>query len=173
MLEADKKFLTPDKEKAPNAVQLIGVANHEMDMALRAVPADNRNAIKQTSGQWLAGWLAEHGRSVDTLTPSDIRLASQAALGGRFVGGRQIGGIAHARNDTPFVLPDTMSELDFWHSVDRDAGARKPDEQPAFSLRLAAPVWIGGGHYRWETAAGRIVTDKSGRDYISAVVPGR
>lgn len=148
VLEADKKFLTPDKEKAPNAVQLIGVANHEMDMALRAVPADNRNAIKQTSGQWLAGWLAEHGRSVDTLTPSDIRLASQAALGGRFVGGRQIGGIAHARNDTPFVLPDTMSELDFWHSVDRDAGARKPDEQPAFSLRLAAPVWIGGGHYR-------------------------
>lgn len=175
VLKGNARFLTPDKDTGANAKTLIGIHDSEMEFALRLIPAADRNAIKQSSGEWLAGWLSKHGRDVNGLTPWDIRQAATYALGGGFERGtRQKGGIGHWTGGQAYAVPDTMSELDFMHAVERDRQARERNgEGPAMSLRNAYPVWLGGNRYRWETAAGRAVIDAKGHDYISTLVAGQ
>jgi hypothetical protein len=66
--------------------------------------------------------------------------------------GRQIGGIGHWTDDRVFVLPDSMSELDFVNTITRDQTFKtQAGAGPTMNLRNAFPVWIGGSQYRWET----------------------
>lgn len=177
-LKADAAFLTPHAKNAngvaiagaDTARTLLNIAGSQLDAALHAIPQGDVAAIKQSAGEWLAGKLASTNRSIYTLSPTDIRDAALAALGGRMVRGRQIGGIGHWTGDRVFVLPDSMSDLDFVNAVTRDQTFKSQSGAgPAMNLRNAFPVWIGGTHYRWETAAGRIVKDAKGADYISDV----
>ena len=177
-LKADAGFLTPHAKPADGkaipgadtARTLLNIAGSQLDTALRAIPQGDVAAIKQSAGEWLAGKLAATNRSIYTLSPTDIRDAALAALGGRVVGGRQIGGIGHWTGDRVFVLPDSMSELDFVNTVNRDQTFKsQAGAGSTMNLRNAFPVWIGGNRYRWETAAGRIVKDAKGADYISDV----
>jgi len=176
-LKADPRFLAPDvkTDTGKRAHELLGIGGREMDIALRGLPPADVDAIKQSAGQWLAGKFNAQGRDIGSLTPADIRDAALVALGGRMERGRQIGGIAHWHGDRVFVLPDTMSELDFVNAVERDRVFKtQRGEGPTMQLRNAHPVFIGGTRYRWETydqrtGRGRIVTDAKGRDYISDV----
>lgn len=175
-LAADKTFLKPDPKtpEGRDKIALLGVMGAELETTLNHIPVADRTAIKRTAGEWLAGWLTKHGRTVDTLSPWDIRQAATFALGGHFERNRQIGGIGSWYGDAKFVLPETMSELDFVNNVARDREfQRKDGNEPSMDLRNAKPVWIGGSHYRWETPQGRAVLGKNHADYISNVVAGR
>lgn len=178
-LRANSQFLHTDHKTAAgrNAAMLLNVIGGQFDTALRAIPADDRAAIRQSATDWLVGYLSSHGRSINTLTPADIRVASSFALGGTFVNGQQIGGLTQWHGGNVYVLPDNMSENDFLINVSRDRMAKeKAGAGPTIELQLAHPVLINGtargAQYRWETAAGRIVKDAKGRDYISTVEPG-
>jgi hypothetical protein len=177
-LKADPTFLRPHSKDASGiaipggdtARQLLNIAGSELDTALRAIPQADLAAIKSSAGEWLAGKLAATDRSIYTLSPTDIRDAALAALGGRMERGRQVGGLSHWSDDKVFVLPDSMSALDFVNAVNRDQTFKQQaGAGPSMNLRNAHPVWIGGTQYRWETGLGRIVKDAKGRDYISDV----
>lgn len=186
VLKANPRFMTPDKETGQVAAGLLGIMGREMKLALSEVGEAEKTAMLRSSGEWLAGWLSKHGRDVNSLTPWDIRQAATFALGGGFERGtRQKGGIVHARDGQPFVLPDTMSDLDFYHNVERDRAAKAAKGAgPSMSLQNAHPVWMGrdatGDHYRWETTpppgAGsgpRTVVDVKGDMYVTTVRAGR
>ena len=188
VLKGDRRFLTPDKDRigADTAAALMRTSHNELQVALAGIPAVVRTAIDSSSGEWLAGWLSKHGRDVNSVTPWDIKQAATYALGGGFQEGtRQKGGIAHARDGQPFVLPDTMSDFDFWHNVERDRAAKASKGLgPAMMLQNAHPVWIGrtanGDQYRWETipppganSGPRIVLDANHDHYITTVRAGQ
>jgi hypothetical protein len=117
-LKADTGFLTPHAKRPmarrswADTARTLNIAGSQLDTAC-AIPQGDVAAIKRSAGEWLAGKLAATNRSIYTLSPTDIRDAALAALGGRMVRGRQIGGIGHWTGDRVFVLPDSMSELDF------------------------------------------------------------
>lgn len=186
VLKANTRFMTPDKDSGQAAAGLLGILGRELKVALAEIPEADKTAILRSSGEWLAGWLSKHGRDVNSLTPWDIKQAATFALGGGFERGtRQKGGISHARDGQPFVLPDTMSDLDFFHNVERDRAAKAAKGiGPSMSLQNAHPVWMGrdaeGDYYRWETipppganSGPRAVLDGKGDMYVSTVRAGR
>lgn len=180
VLKGNRAFLTPDKDSGADARALIDIHDREMNFALAAIPAADRNAIKQSSGQWLAGWLSKRSRDVNSLTPWDIRQAATYALGGGFERGtRQKGGIGHWAGGQAYAVPDTMSELDFAHAVDRARQAMEREGRgPTVTLRNAYPVWLGGNRYRWDTqppgaASPRAVLDAKGDVFIMAIGDGQ
>lgn len=175
-LKANSSLMKPDTKTATGAQagKLLGVLGYELHRALAQLDPHETEVIQRTAGEWLAGTLSGHSRAVDTLTPWDIRQASTYALGGRFVNGRQYGGLTRWHGDNVFALPASMSELDFVVAVDRDRQAKVRDGNgPTMDLVNAHPVMIGDNRYRWETAAGRPVRDAKGRDYITDLGTGQ
>lgn len=176
-LAADRSFLTPDR-KTPagqRAHQLLGIAGSEIDFALRAMQPAEVDAVKQISGQWLAGWLSAKGRDINSLTPGDIRNAATLALGGYAKpNGTYLGGIGHWAGGQPYVVPDGFNHNGFQTFVmgqrklddGRGNGPINPDGTP-FNLNNAYPVLIGPDRYRWETPGGSVVTNKKGQAYVT------
>lgn len=167
-IETDRTFLTPEKGDAGAAARnLLAIAGREQDAALRNIDPGDLAAIKQTAGEYLAGMLTAKGRTINSLTPNDIRLATLHALGGFERGGRQYGGLSHwgtGDMDRVFVLPETMSALDFRVAVER----LWQRDKPPMPVRGVYPVMIAPGEYRWETRAGNILRVK-GHDYITRI----
>jgi hypothetical protein len=181
-LVADRAFLNPDKKTAEglNAQQLLGIAGSELDFALKAVSPADAAAVKDIAGSYLAGVLSAKARSVNSLTPTDIREAATVALGGKPLGRGQLGGIGHWAGGEAFIVPDGFTQDGFAMAAWRDKSAKaakgmgpiNPDGTP-FDLNNAYPVYVGGGSYRWETRSGTIVKRKDGRPYLSEVAAGK
>lgn len=176
-LAADRSFLTPDRKTnaGQRAFELLGIAGSEIDFALRAMQPAEVDAVKQISGQWLAGWLSAKGRDINSLTPGDIRNAATLALGGYAKpNGTYLGGIGHWAGGQPYVVPDGFNHNGFQTFVmgqrklddGRGNGPVNPDGTP-FNLNNAYPVLIGPDRYRWETPGGSVVTNKKGQTYVT------
>lgn len=181
-LTADRGFLNPDRKtpEGKRAQQLLNIGGTEIDFALRAMDPRESAAVKEISGQWLAGWLSAKGRDVNTITPGDIRNAATAAFGGFSKGGSYMGGIGHWAGGQAYVVPDGFNQPGFQNYVTRQragddgkgSGPVNPDGTP-FNLGNAYPVLVGNGRYRWETPGGSVVVTKGGQPYMSRVGAGQ
>lgn len=181
-LQADRGFLNPDRKtpQGMRAQQLLAIAGTEIDFALRAMQPAEAEAVKQISGQWLAGWLSAKGRDVNSITPGDIRNAATAAFGGKSQNGTYLGGIGHWAGGQAYVVPDGFSRTGFQNYIARQraaddkSGNGPVDEngQP-FNLNNAYPVLIGNGRYRWETPGGSVVLNKKRQIYTTRVGAGQ
>ncbi|WP_226018390.1 hypothetical protein [Novosphingobium sp. FKTRR1] len=176
VLKANVAFLKPDTKTMTGvqASRLLGVLGAELQKSLGQMDPADLEAVKRSAGEWLAGNLSGHSRAADSLTPWDIRQAATYALGGKFMDGRQYGGLGRWHGDNVFVVPESMSEMDFVTAVYRDRWAKfHAGHGPTMALENAHPVWIGPAKYRWETAAGRTVRDVHGHDFITDLGGGQ
>lgn len=175
-IAADRAFLTPDKKSREGirAQQLLNIGGSEIDFALRAMDPREAAAVKEISGQWLAGWLSSKGRNADSITPADIRHAATVALGGHSKNGSYMGGIGHWAGGQAYVVPDGFNHIGFQNFVvrrrmqDDSKGIGPVDEnrQP-FNLNSAYPVLISPDTYRWETPGGSTIKNSNGQAYIT------
>lgn len=165
-----------DEQQRKSAAQLKNF-DAMLGFAMKGMAPVDLNAAKQTMRDYIAGKFASQGKAnAHAITADDLRVATAYALGGQIKDGRQYGGVAIWSGPQSFVvIPEKMTPGQFWNAIANDRAAQDRrgtgpvnlDGKP-FDLKLAQPVMIGDGQYRWETSGG-VVMGKNKQPYITRI----
>lgn len=127
------------------------VVGNGYSAALSAVPAAQRKAILDLAWNLAAN---ETKGKEGALSAAAFERHLNRALGARFDGGKQTGGLQGWTNRQMFLVPDGMTANQFatrvfrWIQANPNKGPVNPDGSPA-DLKNARPVALGGNLYKW------------------------
>lgn len=165
-LRANKTLLSEPLKDDLGLAQEIATLNGGFDQALSSVAPEQRAAIRETAKQLLAGAIDKNGGGYSARAYAK---ALSTALGARYRGGRQIGGLARWNEDW-FLLPDGVSAQQFGQAARTLAANGKvkpvnPDGSPLNINRGVHPVAVENGWYEFRTRGGRIVRGDNGKPW--------